>query len=47
MPDRDIDLVIHDEKDMKIFLMFLIVRLDTYDGKPGSIEKLRQKRHID
>ena len=31
---------------MKILLMFLIVRLNTYDGLPNSIDKLKQKKYI-
>ena len=33
---RDVDLVIEDEKNLKIVLMFLILTLKTVDGKRGT-----------
>ena len=38
--NRDVDLVITDEKDMKIFIKFLIFSLKTIDGKRGSAQKI-------
>jgi superfamily I DNA and RNA helicase len=37
---RDIDLVIKDEKQMRIFVRFLIYSLKTLDGVKGSADKL-------
>lgn len=35
---RDVDLVIYDEKDMQIFLRFLIQSLETIDGNRNTSE---------
>ena len=37
---RDIDIVIQNENNMKLFLVFLIYSLNTVDGKRGTAEKL-------
>ena len=42
MEDRDINLVLSDDKDMKILILFLIIKLNTYDGMRNSIHKLRK-----
>ena len=47
--DRTIDLVIKDEKQMAIFLQFMIWSLKTVDGKSGSAEPfldLMQKKQL-
>ena len=33
---RDVDLVIYDEKDMQIFLRFLVQSIETIDGNSQS-----------
>ena len=38
--EREIDLVIQDEYQMKAFIQFLILRLDSMNGKPGSVKVL-------
>jgi len=40
LPNRDIDLVIRDEKDMEKILKFLIYNLKTVDGNKDSALKL-------
>lgn len=37
LEERDINLVLHRDQDMKILILFLIVKLNTYDGIPNSI----------
>ena len=36
MKDRDVDLVIHKEKDMEMLITFLVFRLQTIDGEKHS-----------
>ena len=43
LEDRDVDLVIRSEKLMRIFLLFLIVKLNTYNGIANSLEPLRER----
>ena len=43
LKDRDIDLVIKSEKDMKLVLQFLIIKLKSYNGKPGSVLKIKNQ----
>jgi len=38
LEDRDIGLVLKDEGNMKIFIMFLIIKLNTYNGIRNSIQ---------
>ncbi len=36
LKNRDIDLVIKDESKMKIFIMFLIIKTNTFNGNRNS-----------
>jgi hypothetical protein len=36
MKDRDVDLVIHNEKDMEMLLTFLVFKLQTIDGEKNT-----------
>ena len=42
MDDRDIDLVFFDDKSVKIFILLLIMKLDTYYVIRDSIKSLRK-----
>ena len=46
MDDRDIDLVFFDDQSVKIFILFLIMKLDTYNGIRDSIKSLRKQKLI-
>ena len=46
MKNRDIDLVINSEEDMRCFLIFLIIKLNTHNGTRNSIQKLKDRRII-
>jgi len=46
MDNRDIDLVFFDDKSVKIFILFLILKLDTYNGIRDSIQSLRKSKLI-
>lgn len=46
MKNRDIDLVINSEEDMRCFLIFLIIKLNTHNGAINSIQKLKDRRII-
>lgn len=43
LPNRDIDLVIPNECDMRCFLKLLMYRLKTVDGRRGSATKLLEE----
>lgn len=43
---RDVDLVIKNEKDMECLLEFLIISLETIDGKKGSAIKFISKSDL-
>lgn len=43
MEDRDLDLVIRSEKLMKIFILFLIVKLNTHNGIANSLDPMRDR----
>lgn len=40
--NRDIDLVIKDEDEMAVFLKFLIIKLNTFNGRKNSISMIRK-----
>ena len=40
MKNRDVDLVIESDQDMKMFLKYLIFSLKTIDGNRGTGQKL-------
>ena len=44
--NRDVNLVIKDEQQMKIFILFLILKLNTFDGQANSIQVLRDTKKI-
>lgn len=46
LEDRDISLVIEDGDKMKIFILFLIVKLNTYNGINNSINEIRKNKLI-
>ena len=39
---RDVDLVIKCEKDMRMFIKFLVYQLRTINGRKGSADKILQ-----
>lgn len=41
LKNREIDLVIKDEQQMKIFLMFLILKTNTFNGNANSYDLLK------
>ena len=43
---REIDLVIPDPEDMRVLILFLIIRLNTFDGKRNSLDVLRQRKIV-
>ena len=45
MKGKSLNLVIKDEKQMAVFLKFLIYTLKTLDGRRGSANKLLEKLH--
>ena len=46
MDDRDIDLIFFDDQSVKIFILFLIMKLDTYNGIRNSLQTLRRQNII-
>lgn len=46
MDDRDYDLVFFDDQSVKIFILFLILKLDTFNGVRESISSLRKQNLI-
>ena len=46
MGDRDLDLVFNDDESVKIFILFLIMKLETYNGIRGSLNSLRKQNII-
>ena len=46
LEDRDISLVLSDERSMKILILFLIVKLKTYNGIRNSLHQLRKHNLI-
>ena len=44
--NRDLDLVIRDEHELRVLLEFLIIRLNTFNGVKDSFKILKNKRIV-